>query len=109
VELNHRKNERDPWSLRQSAIYHQYIANADSSIWLFISLSIPAQARIDTYMEASGDIQQFNPFEVHLLLLDTAMANWRPYLVHTTTEINEQVTHTTAQIAMALISDRLIA
>jgi hypothetical protein len=46
-------------------------------------------------MEVSGDIQQFNPFEVHLLLLDTAMANWRPYLVHMTTEINEQVGHTT--------------
>ena len=91
VELNHRKNARDPWSLRQSAVYHQYNAMTRSSTWLIIALSQRAQARLASYAEASGDICKYNPFEVHLLLLDTATANWRPYLVEIAAQINEQV------------------
>ena len=93
VELNHRKNARDPWSLRQSAVYHQYRAKTRSSRWLVIALSQRAQARLKSYARASGDICKYNPFEVHLLLLDTATANWRPYLVEIAAQTNEQVSH----------------
>lgn len=96
MELNHRQNEKDPWSLRQSGVYHQYTTKTGSSIWLLISVSGLAQARIDEYIEAAGDVQLFDPFEVHLLLVDTAIANWRPYLVNMATDINEQVGTATA-------------
>jgi hypothetical protein len=91
VELNHRKNASDPWSLRQSAVYHQYRATTKSSTWLIIALSQRAQARLESYASSSGDVCRYNPFEVHLLLLDTATANWRPYLVDIAAQTNEQV------------------
>lgn len=102
VEFKHRDYGQEPWDLRQSGVYHQYAANSGSSVWLLISISSRAQARIDTYIEAIGNIQQFNPFEVHLLLLDTAIANWRPYLVHLTVAINEQARYPIHWIRIAL-------
>jgi hypothetical protein len=91
VELNHRKNARDPWSLRQSAVYHQYRATTRSSTWLTIALSQRAQSRLDSYIRVSGDLSRYDPFELHLLLLDTATTNWRPYLVDMAAQTNEQV------------------
>lgn len=62
-----------------------------NSTWLIIALSQRAQGRLDSYISANGDLSRYNPFEVHLLLLDTATANWRPYLVDIAAQINEQV------------------
>jgi uncharacterized membrane protein len=43
------------------------------------------------YLRTAGSMDDLNPFEIHLLLLDTAMANWRPYMVYLTAETNKQV------------------
>lgn len=32
-----------------------------------------------------------NPFEIHLIILDTSLANWRPYIVYLTEQITEHV------------------
>ena len=79
-----------------------------SSIWLLTSVSGLAQARIDKYIEAAGNVKQFDPFEVHLLLVDTAMANWRPYLVYMATDINEQVGQCSRGSFVSLKIGRLI-
>ena len=91
VELNHRGNEDAPWSLRQTAFYHRFEKSSGTSSWVYVALSLRAQARLDAYLKATGNVAAFNPFELHLLLLDTAMANWRPYLVYLTAQTNNQV------------------
>jgi hypothetical protein len=91
LELNHRGNEDLPWSLRQTAFYHRFDKSSSTSSWVYVALSLRAQARLDAYLKATGNVAVFNPFELHLLLLDTAMANWRPYLVHLAAQTNNQV------------------
>jgi hypothetical protein len=44
-----------------------------------------------SYISACEDLSTINPFEIHVLVLNAAMANWRPYLIHLTTETGQQV------------------
>lgn len=90
VELNHRDTDV-PWSLRQTAVYHKHRVDQKSSTWVMISLSEKAELCLDRYVKSSQNIIAENPFDVHLILLDTALANWRPYIVSLTEQINRQV------------------
>lgn len=91
VELNHRGNEAMPWSSRQFAVYHKFESVHKSSTWVFIALSQRAQVRLEEYIQSCGELKDINPFEVHALLLDTAISNWRQYMIYLTAEINDRV------------------
>jgi len=58
---------------------------------MFVAISPVAQKRLEDYMASVDEMTCLNPFDLHLLILDTALANWRPYLVHIAIEISEQV------------------
>ncbi|ERF76779.1 hypothetical protein EPUS_02318 [Endocarpon pusillum Z07020] len=57
--------------------------------WIFVTPSRLAQQRIDGYASCRHEGLEFNPFEIHLLLLDTAMANWRHYLIDLAAETDQ--------------------
>ena len=42
------------------------------------------------YIQSPLDLAATNPFEAHLILLDTILANWRPYIVHLTKLVTDQ-------------------
>ena len=90
AELNNRPVQ-DPWSIRQTAVYHKYKANDKSSSWVIIAASKRTETSLDRYIKSCEDIAQSNPFEVHLIVLDTALANWRPYIISLTERITQQV------------------
>ncbi len=90
AELNHRDVKR-PWSIRQTAVYHQYITDDKSSTWIMISLSQKTQLRIDRYIKSSPNAADLSPFELHLIILDSALANWRPFIISLTESITQQV------------------
>ena len=90
VELNHRDTDA-PWSVRQTAVYHKYKMDKRSSTWVTISISERAERCLDRYIKSSQHLAIENPFDVHLILLDTALANWRPYIVSLTERITKQV------------------
>ena len=90
VELKQRKND-NPWSVRQTAIYHKYRSKYKSSTWIMISASEKTELCLDRYVRSCTDLAGLNPFEIHLIILDTALANWRPYIVDLTERIMEQV------------------
>ena len=90
VELNRRK-ESKPWSVRQTAVYHKYELDQLSSTWVLIAASGSAQLHLDRYVKSSDNLATLNPFEIHLILLDTALANWRPYIVDLTEKVAKQV------------------
>ena len=90
AELNHR-SVQDPWSIRQTVIYHKYKANDKSSCWVMIAASKRTEVSLDRYIKSCEDIAQLNPFEIHLIVLDTALANWRPYIVGLTEKLTQQV------------------
>ena len=92
VELNSRSSS-SPWSIRQTAIYHQYAYKHDRyfSTWLLVAPSKGTKQSVETYVKQSSDLSTLNPFEIHLLILDGSLANWRPYIVYLTEKITEQV------------------
>lgn len=90
VELNNR-NTQKPWSLRQTAVYHRYDAKDDVSTWVMISASQKMETCMDRYVKSLRSVSAPNPFNVHVLLFDTALANWRPFIISLTQKINKQV------------------
>lgn len=91
AELNNRP-VRDPWSIRQTVVYHKYKANDKSSSWVMIAASKRTETSLDRYIKScEDDIVELNPFEIHLIVIDTALANWRPYIVGLTERITQQV------------------
>lgn len=92
VELNNRSG-RTPWSTRQTAVYHKfsYGQEANSSTWVFVAIPKRTKLSLGRYVRGSSDLTALNPFETHLIILDTILANWRPYIVYLTERINEHV------------------
>jgi hypothetical protein len=91
VELNGRGDASQPtsrWSFRQTAVYCNFGAVPQDSTWIIVTPSRLAQQRLDGYASCTHD-ESANPFEIHLLLLDTAMANWRHYLVDLAAETDQ--------------------
>ena len=90
AELNNREGN-DPWSIRQTAIYHKYTAADKSSSWIMIAASDRTRTSLDLYAKSCTDLALFNPFEIHVLVLDSALANWRSYIIDLTERITRQV------------------
>ncbi len=90
AELNKRGGNR-PWSIRQTAIYHQYTAVDKSSSWVMIAPSERIQSSLDLYVGSCTDLAALNPFEIHVLIVDSALANWRSYIIALTEQITHQV------------------
>ena len=90
VDLN-RRDDSKPWSIRQTVIYHKYQSGNKSSTWVMVSPSEKTEVCLDGYIQKCGDMTLLNPFEIHLLVLDTLLANWRPYIVDLTERITQQV------------------
>ena len=90
AELNNREGN-NPWSIRQTAIYHKYTAADKSSSWTMIAASERTRSSLDLYVKSCTDLASFNPFEIHVLVLDSALANWRSYIIDLTERISLQV------------------
>jgi Mg2+ and Co2+ transporter CorA len=89
VERNGRSDTEKPsrgWSLRQSAIYCRYAPGEDGASWLFITISELMQQRLNSVVADSGSSDDSDPFEVHFLLISSAISSWRQYLVDLSAE-----------------------
>ena len=60
-----------------------------------ISASQKTELCLDRYVRSCSNLADLNPFEIHLMILDTALANWHSYIVYLTEQI-------TAQVSLAL-------
>ena len=90
IELNGRST-RKPWSLRQFAVYQRFDSKDGSSTWVILSASEKLETCLDRYFKSLPIHGARNTFEIHILLLETALANWRPFIVSLTQRINEEV------------------
>ena len=92
VDLNHR-SEQKPWSMRQTAVYHKYAYGQDvnTSTWMLVAVSERTKRSVGKYVEGSSDLATLNPFEIHVIILDTSLANWRLYIIYLTEQVTEQV------------------
>jgi hypothetical protein len=84
VELNGRGSLDQPtsrWSLRQTVVHYSYCRSDIPASWIFITLSRLAESRLNEYLPCRSNESACGHFGVHLLIHDTAIANWRPYLI----------------------------
>ena len=85
-----RVDYKTPYSVRQSAVYHRRKLDGTST-WILIAASNSTESRLKEYLQVQQNSKALNPFEPHILLLDSALANRRQYLIWLTEETNEQV------------------
>ncbi|MGI4850434.1 MAG: hypothetical protein ACRYGR_00595, partial [Janthinobacterium lividum] len=78
VEQNNYSKGKDPWSIRQTTIYHQYDATGET--WTFISPSKRTELSVDAYLATAPEVESRNPFELHVTLIKSALSNWRWYI-----------------------------
>jgi Mg2+ and Co2+ transporter CorA len=69
------------WSLRQTAVYCDFDTQFSKMSWVLVTPSQPARRRLTEYLLACESNSQTSPFDIHLLLLDTAISTWRAYVV----------------------------
>jgi hypothetical protein len=94
-ELNGRGSVQEPstqWSLRQSIVYSRSCSDMETTTWLFVTISPIVQKRLDAYVTGSERADLANPFEIHLIILQTIISNWRFFLIALSTEIDEEAT-----------------
>ena len=77
-EKHGRKMLKDPWSLRQMAVYHKYYYRTHRSIWILIQ---PFQRCKDALWKAFSQARHSaHPVDLHVLLIGVVLLDWRWYL-----------------------------
>ena len=64
-----------------------------------ISASEPTEVALDRYIRSCTDLASLNAFEIHVIVLDNALANWRPYIIDLTERVTQQVYQVATQIS----------
>lgn len=100
VDLNHR-NTAKPWSIRQMAVYQKYGHVKKTSTWILVSASQKTETCIDRYIKSVANLQDVDPFELHVLFLEVASSTWRPYIVYLAQSISQRID----QFSVASIDD----
>ena len=90
VERNGR-NRGNPWSLRQTGIYHQIDLTTKRSGWIFIQAS--GLTREEIFRALSVDRFRENPMLLHLEVLFTMARNWPDYIEYLSSKLDELVSH----------------
>ncbi|KAI9891459.1 MAG: hypothetical protein M1814_002778 [Vezdaea aestivalis] len=62
----------------------------NNSVWIFIAASEMAEKRFRKYTSAHPDLYSVNPFELHLVFLDTAISNWQRYIADRMERVQKQ-------------------
>lgn len=106
VELNGRSKSL-PWSLRQTAIYHQCRRDG-SDTWIFMGEFRAAKKRMERYFHHSTDKHCIDPVELHVILLDTSLSNWRSYMIWLSEEIAVQVSCFNPSVLSVIVIHRSI-
>ena len=88
VEKNGR-NRGNPWSLRETGIYHQINIATGSSRWIFIQPSGPTREDIIQNLEL-GELRQ-SPFDLHAEVLLSMARNWPEYIEYLSQKLDEMV------------------
>jgi hypothetical protein len=107
VELNGYNGNKDPWSVRQTAIYQKYHRGIQT--WVFISASRNIEELVDKYIHQVADDGKKGPlrnsFELHLALMEASLKNWRWYIK----SLVERVTDHSNRVVAATVGRAKVA
>ncbi|KAK1833963.1 hypothetical protein QBC39DRAFT_35714 [Podospora conica] len=78
-EKHGRSNLKDPWSLRQMALYHQHDTQKSRTVWILIQPFQQAKSMFLNAFETQGESTRNENGSIFLTM---ALQNWRWYLDH---------------------------
>ncbi|KAK0941806.1 hypothetical protein LTR29_006698 [Friedmanniomyces endolithicus] len=84
----HGRDLRDPWSLRQTACYHQHSSDTESSRWIMLNVSTSSRTKLDRFLDSEDT--QCCDLALHARLLATLGRNWTAYIEDLTVALLEQ-------------------
>lgn len=56
-----------------------------------VAASETMELSLDRYVRSSVNLNTLNPFEIHILVLNSALENWRQYIIDLTEIVGQQV------------------
>ena len=75
-ERHGRPDLNDPWSLRQSLVYHKYDRETEKSVWIFVQLF---QRCKDALWKEFAEVKPWHVMRPHQLFLRIILPDWRWY------------------------------
>jgi oligoribonuclease (3'-5' exoribonuclease) len=95
VEKSKQSCRKNPWSIRQTGVYHKYNEHTKQSLWIVLSPTSDsaAQQRIVEYVQNASNRRKLiaNSILLHTLLLSSYISNWRDYCEYHEIEIEHIV------------------
>jgi len=82
---------RDPWSMRQTAVYQSYWPTRKRTIWVIIGASASVELLVDRYLAVSHQIALPYQFTLHAVMIEVSLAEWRWYLRDLTERVQKLV------------------
>jgi hypothetical protein len=84
VEKNGRKPPKDPWSMRQTGVFHRYSSSNNTSLFIFLHpmKNSVAQRRLEALFEKEGRAGALSQeaMDIHVLLFSSYLNNWQVYI-----------------------------
>ncbi|OCL04849.1 hypothetical protein AOQ84DRAFT_109095 [Glonium stellatum] len=78
--------KRDPWSIRQTGVYHRYDLKSQQSTWILLhpSKEPPAHTRLIACLKSVSICAELHrhPLQLHNFLISTYLRNWRDYMLY---------------------------
>jgi len=85
---------KDPWSIRQIAVYQSYDFSTRKVVWIVVGASLPAEMLLRSRMKTGSDKPSVvDVFSLHASFLDMSLANWRWLLQNLTEKVQKVVRH----------------
>ncbi|KAI0411370.1 hypothetical protein F5X98DRAFT_383864 [Xylaria grammica] len=89
---NNGSTEGDPWSPRQTAVYHQYYASGNQSSWILINPSARLEESLQAEPEGVSRLTlsgKSSAARFHVLFINSALRNWPDYIAAQRTKVEE--------------------
>ena len=84
IEKNGRRAPRDPWSVRQTGVFHEIQSNHRDNCYILIHpmVNSTVQSRLNGLLTHPNTSQLFNqnPLMIHVLIFSSYLENWQPYM-----------------------------
>ena len=86
VEQHGRSNLKDPWSIRQTAVYQKFSFNDERSTWTMVQLAKPIRNIIEKVIAGAKPRSSTTrghwllPILVHTMILTMSQRKWKTYI-----------------------------
>lgn len=73
---------KDPFSIRETGVYHKFDSGTQESTWIFMQASDSMKERLRRSYQRSNETVPMNQFLMHASILQGASEHWRDYLIY---------------------------